>query len=224
MSEGISEPTFLQWQSVSALSNNHVSRVAAMIPVIGYLLLYNDQIADALEFSALAGGVDTFMLSSSQKLRLSFVGSCALLIANLGSIIGAPKVLNTASSDIQFAEQVIESYSLSEIQEIDRVVMSEAWVQRTPNALHDDYYVERRNTKNGLTLGYRFKKEFLIGRPNMRSNPSDYIRSISREWWAGQMHNSRALRYTCLSFAVSGFAMLVLPTLDILQAVLRALV
>ncbi|MEC8293565.1 MAG: hypothetical protein VX083_08725 [Pseudomonadota bacterium] len=223
MSEGSSEPRFLQWQSVSALSNNHISRVAAMIPVIGYLLLYNDQIADALEFTTLANGKDTFILSSGQKLRLSFVGSCALLIANLGSVIGAPKVLNGASSDIQFADKVIDSYSLSEIQEMDRAVMSETWIQRTPDTLHEDSYLDVRNSKSTGTLGFRFKQELIGNNRHMRSGAPEYIRSIAREWWAGEMHNFPILRYACLAFAISGFSMLALPSLDILQAVLRTL-
>lgn len=215
---------FLQWQLVAALSNNHISRVAALIPALGYLLLYNDQIASALEFNFLAGTENgensTFILKSLDKLRLSFVGSCCLLLANIGTLIWCPSLVKLARSDTEFADKVLESYSLSEIQEMEKKVISNGWRLRTPDHLHEDNFLAAKSKEKFLIQGFRFKREFMNW-PNMRGGTSEYMRSISREWWAGQMHAAPLARYASFGLAFVGFSMLALPTLDIFQAVLR---
>ena len=51
----------------------------------------------------------------------------------------------------------------------------------------------------------------------------DYLRALSREWWSGQMHADRAWRYATLAIAGAGYVMLLIPTLDITQAVVADL-
>lgn len=44
-----------QWQSVERVANNDLTRVVALLSIIGYLILFNDQIAETASFRMIAG-------------------------------------------------------------------------------------------------------------------------------------------------------------------------
>ncbi|WP_298975878.1 hypothetical protein [uncultured Roseobacter sp.] len=52
----------------------------------------------------------------------------------------------------------------------------------------------------------------------------DYLRGLSREWWDGQMHKDPGWRYAILLVASVWHAMLLIPTVDITQAVVSNLI
>ncbi|WP_170337317.1 hypothetical protein [Ruegeria arenilitoris] len=44
-----------QWQSVERVTNNYITRVVALLSIIGYLILFNDQIAEKASFWMISG-------------------------------------------------------------------------------------------------------------------------------------------------------------------------
>lgn len=72
----------------------------------------------------------------------------------------------------------------------------------------------------------RAKKTVIFGyRPDVRahmfSDHGDYIDFLAREWWTGMMHTHRAARLASITLGITGYSMLAVPSLDIVQAVLR---
>ena len=59
----------------------------------------------------------------------------------------------------------------------------------------------------------------LANKNYIMNKSEDYLRALSREWWSGQMHADQAWRYAILAIAGAGYVMLLIPTLDITQAV-----
>ena len=45
----------MHWETVKAVANNDFTRVVGLIPIAGYLILFNDEIVGMLSFDALAG-------------------------------------------------------------------------------------------------------------------------------------------------------------------------
>lgn len=45
----------VRWETVKAVANNDFTRVVGLIPIAGYLILFNDEIVGMLSFNALAG-------------------------------------------------------------------------------------------------------------------------------------------------------------------------
>ena len=48
----------------------------------------------------------------------------------------------------------------------------------------------------------------------------DHIDQASREWWIGQMNSRPFSRYAAMVFGCLGYLLLVIPTIDIAQAVI----
>lgn len=226
MSEVKIDPFFLRWDFIEKIADNEISKIVGIVPLVGYLILFNDSLLDTLSFSDFAGvsteGDTPFFWSSITKLRSTFFGSILLLLANLSFRAASPRVLTHSKSDIQFSEKVTDSYSLMEIQSIERDVMSENWSLRSDeiwNEVSQRYkgVEEFRSRLNNLKLaGFQERKFVMGGEP-------EYVQLISREWWLGEMHSKKPIRILTVMLSTFGYSMLALPTIDIAQAVVRDL-
>lgn len=205
-----------QWRAVKAVSNNDLSRVMGLVPLAGYLILFNDEIADLASFDALAGvaenTVSPFFLDGLTKLRLLFFGSLLVFGSYVLYRAFRPPILDWSNGEIEFSSRVQESYTAPEIASMETQVFSSGWKPRL-----EVFWI---------FLGAERTKPMLIGyRPDVRrimfDKHGDYISFLAREWWAGMMHIRRPARITSMIMGITGYIMLAVPTVDIAQAVLR---
>lgn len=209
----------VQWRVVKAVANNDLSRVMGLIPLAGYLILFNDEIARLASFDTFAGvsedSVSPFFLDGLSKLRLVFFGSLFVFSSFVIYRLFRPPVLDWSNGEIEFASRVTESYTVPEIASMEAQVFSADWTRRR------ETFWKFRNSVH--------EKPKLIGyRPDVRglmfSEHADYISFLAREWWAGMMHTRRFARVASLALAISGYVLLAVPTMDIAQAVLRDII
>jgi hypothetical protein len=209
----------LRWEFVKGVANNDFTRVVTLIPIAGYLILFNDEIAGMASFDALAGVGEAdrspFFMGGLTKLRLVFFGSLFVLCSFLIYRLFRPDVLEASKNDLEFSELVRQRYSVYELAQIEERVHSESWVERTE--VFWKVFGQQR-PKKPVVSGYRPDV-----RAQMFSKHGDYIGFLAREWWDGMMHTYRPARISSMAFGVGGYAMLAIPTLDIAQAVLRHL-
>lgn len=215
-----SELWFLRWDFIEKVASNELSRLIGIIPVAGYLILFNDALVDKLSFRVMAGLDETasspFFLSSVAKLRLAFFGSLLVILANLLFRLAAPRILVHSKSDIDFSNTVIGSYSVLEIHEIERDICSDGWQMRSPLVLTDR--TGQLRLKQSIP-----RLQGIFERINLVKGHPDYIRALAREWWLGAVHTKRIFRIVTFFSCLTGYLMLSLPTIDIGQAVLRDL-
>lgn len=208
-----------QWRAVKAVANNDLSRVMGLVPLAGYLILFNDEITSLASFDAFAGvtanAVSPFFLEGLTKLRLVFFGSLFVFGSFVIYRVFRPPVLDWSSSEIEFSSRVQESYTAPEIASMEAQVFSLGWKPRL-----EVFWI---------FLGAERTKPKLIGyRPDVRrimfDKHGDYISFLAREWWAGMMHIRRPARITSMIMGITGYIMLAVPTVDIAQAVLRDII
>lgn len=206
---------FTQWPFIKAIANNDLSRIIGLVPLAGYLILFNDEIARFASFDTLAGVTDqtgtTFLIGSVTKLRLVFFGSLFVFGSNVFYRIWHPPVLDGSSSEIEFAGRVREDYTVREIASMEADVYSEGWRPRLEIFW---VFLDSLRTKP-ILQGYRTDV-----RGHMFRKHGDYISFLAREWWVGMMHRSRPARLSALALGTAGYVLLAIPTIDIAQAVL----
>ncbi|AUC55893.1 hypothetical protein CDO87_15485 [Sagittula sp. P11] len=207
----------VRWETVKSVANNDFTRVVGLIPIAGYLILFNDEIAGMLSFNALAGvgGAErsSFLLDGLSKLRFVFFGSLLVLCSFLIYRLFRPEILEAAKNDLEYSELVRQRYSVYELAQIEERVHSESWVERTEAFW---MVLGKKRTKKPVVAGFRPDS-----RTQMFSKHGDYIGFLAREWWVGMMHTYKPARICSLTLGVLGYAMLAVPSLDIAQAVLR---
>lgn len=207
----------LRWETVKVVANNDFTRVVGLIPLAGYLILLNDEIAGMLSFDALAGvsgeEKSPFLLNGMTKLRLVFFGSLCVLFSYLTYRLFRPEELEAAKTELEFSELVMQRYSVYELAQIEEQVHSESWVERT-----EAFWIMLGSQRSKKPVVSGFRPD---ARSDMFSRHGYYIGFLAREWWVGKMHTYKPARICALVLGVLGYGMLALPTFDIAQAVLR---
>ena len=204
-----------QWRAVKAVANNDLSRIIGFVPLAGYLILFNDEIANLTSFDTFAGiketSISPFFLEGLTKLRLVFFGSLFVFGSYVTYKVFRPPVLDWSNGEIEFSSRVQESYTVQEIASMEAQVFSAGWMPR-----REGFWI---------FLGFTRTKPMLTGyRPDVRltmfTKHGDYISFLAREWWAGMMHIRRSARIASMTLGIAGYCMLALPTLDLAQAVI----
>lgn len=209
----------IRWDAVKGLADNGFTRVVLLIPIAGYLILFNDQISSILSFDALAGvregDASPFFFDGLTKLRFVFFGSLFVLLSFGLYRVFRPDVLDFSRNDLEFSEVVRQQYSVDELIKIEAEVYANSWRERL-----EAFWIvlEQPRPRKPVISGFR---------PDLRSKMfnqrGDYISLLVREYWVGMMHTYRFARVASLLCGVVGYLLLTLPTLDIAQAVLRHL-
>ena len=206
----------IRWNFVEKVANNNLSKIIGLVPLVGYLILFNDQIANLASFDTIANAQDDnfspFLLSSLVKLRFVFFGSLLVLLSNLTFNLFRPPVLEQSKGDIEFSARVRDSYSVYEIASMEEQVLSDDWKPRSP--FYWEILGEVRSTKPKVS-GFRPDARVAMFRDH-----ADYIHFLAREWWSGMIHTYRSARVIALAFGVVGYSLLAIPTIDISQAVI----
>lgn len=206
----------VQWNSVEKVANNELARIVGLVPLVGYLILFNDEIAGIASFTIIAGvendNVSPFILSSLAKMRFVFFGSLFVLFANLTFRVFRPPVLENSKGDMEFSTRVRDSYSVYELASMEAQVFSDHWKPRSPFFW---MVSDKIRSKKAVVSGF---KPHL--RARMFSAHGDYIHFLAREWWAGKMHTFRGARLASMILGITGYILLAIPTFDISQAVI----
>lgn len=206
----------MQWTFIKGLANNDMSRVIGLVPLAGYLILFNDEIARLASFDTLAGvtgnAESTFLLGSVTKLRLVFFGSLFVFISYVVCRIWQPDVLDNYRSEIEFAGRVQENFTVQEIASMEAQVFTKRWQPRLA-----EFWIILGSERTAPVLsGWRPD-----ARRSMLVKHGDYINLLAREWWTGLMLTNRSARLASLVFGCLGYLLLAVPTMDIAQAVIR---
>jgi hypothetical protein len=87
--------------------SGNLVRVAAFVPVLGYLIIFNDGIAQYLTFHRIAPSDPdiSFFLASETRLRLIYFGLISLGLAELLYILRRPHVIKLGRDFLDYKEK-----------------------------------------------------------------------------------------------------------------------
>ena len=97
-----------RWSDYVFLFDGWIANCSLAVPVIGYLILFNDTIAQHLSFNRLAGeNVIGFGLSALSRLKLIYFGLIFLGSANIIYRIRRPFVFKFGRSEPEYVENAL---------------------------------------------------------------------------------------------------------------------
>src|SRR5216683_2628609 len=102
------------WSDYLYLFDGWVAKCAMGVPVIGYLILFNDSISQHLSFNKLASkNVLGFGLSSGARLKLIYFGLIFLGSANILYRIHRPFVFKIGTNQFEYVENALKHFTVS---------------------------------------------------------------------------------------------------------------
>lgn len=96
------------WQDYTFLFRGNIAKVSAFVPLVGYLLIFNDGITEYLTFENLAPqDSSTFFFSSETRLRFVYFGLIFLGLSEAIYIIRRPYVIKLGDSFWNYKDRIM---------------------------------------------------------------------------------------------------------------------
>jgi hypothetical protein len=75
--------SILTWSRLRAVGKSQAAKVTVLLPLVGYLIIFNKDVADFLRLAAQFAGADDAQFGVAPKLMLVYVGACAIALGQV---------------------------------------------------------------------------------------------------------------------------------------------
>jgi hypothetical protein len=75
--------SMMTWSRLRGIGKSSAARVTVLLPLVGYLIIFNKNVADFLQLAAQFAGKSDAHLGISSKLMLVYVGTCAIALGQV---------------------------------------------------------------------------------------------------------------------------------------------
>lgn len=190
------------------------------VPVVGYLILFNDNVSQHLSFNRLASeNVIGFGLLPATRLKLIYFGLIFLGSSNILFRLRRPFVFKIGISQFEYVENALRHFTLSAYVDINGVIRQEG--HHTP---HGDYYDSEYNAFLNLALGgtnsARQRDESIADWTGAKNKYEGLLRSMLMENFSRNNIRRRFSLTWCIFISLAGYALLLVPSADLFTKVL----
>jgi hypothetical protein len=217
------------WPNYVLLFDGWVARCAMTIPIIGYLIVFNDAIAQHISFDKLASeSTSAFGLSASARLKLVYLG---LLFVGLASLLyrwKRPWVMRLANNQIDYVDKALKHFSVGDyITCHGRIRHSDRDPYTIDGKYYDSEWEDFLEAATGSRPGASLREASTrSGHWNeAKSKFEGLLRSMLNEtFFCEAFHTRRGWLIFCLALAAIGYPLLAIPSLDLLMKVLTLII
>jgi hypothetical protein len=209
------------WSDYIYLFDGWVAKCAMAVPIIGYLILFNDTISQHLSFNKLAGeNVLSFGLSSVARLKLIYFGLIFLGSANILYRIRRPFVFKIGTNQFEYVETALKHFTLSAYIDIHGLIRYEGH-----HTLHGKYYDAEYEAFLNLAAGEKGERlqrdESTADWTQAKRRYEGLLRSMLIEnFYRNNVKRRLSLSY-CIFLSLFGYVLLLIPSLDLFLKVLK---
>jgi hypothetical protein len=210
------------WSKYVILFDGWIAKCAMAVPIVGYLILFNDSISQHLSFNKLADeNTLRFGLSSITRLKFIYFGLIFLGSANILYRIRRPFVLKIGTNQFDYVEKGLVHFTVSAYIDINGDVRHNGHY-----TLHGKYYDAEFDGFLDLALG----KPGAVGRDESTANwlaaKNKYeglLRSMLIENFFRNNIKRRVSLSFCIVLSLSGYILLLIPSADLFIKVMTVI-
>lgn len=211
-----------KWPDYVWALDGWIARASLGIPLLGYLIIFNDTVAGYLSsFDLLAGPPPAWhFIDGATRLKMMYLGLVALAAANAVYFWRRPRLMKWGTSADSFIDNAMRSFKVGDFVRIHSTISDR-------DALTQDgkYYTAEWEQFLGLADGER-------GGPNRQADFSgvhfeeakarfgSLLRSMLADYYFGAVIQRRAALIICLAFAAIGYVLLAIPAIDLFLRVM----
>lgn len=195
-------PRFIHWSAVNTLSNSFAARATILIPLIGYLILFNEKMSDYLNLIGVLNGSDNHHGISLRLLSL-YMGLCFVAAAVMIYSLRCPREIKGFNTAPEFISQVQDTISGPSLRVIEVAVSS------VPG-MEDEFEALRM-----VRVGNGFEVEL---------DKENYVRGLLFLYFQILDECREYSRLICLVLYGLGFAFIAMPSLAVFWRIVRIFV
>lgn len=208
------------WSRYVFMFDGWIAKCAMAVPVIGYLIIFNDSISQHLSFNKLANeDALRFGLSAIARLKLIYFGLIFLGSANILYRIRRPYVLRIGTNRFDYVEKALTHFTVSDYIDIDGEIRHYGH-----HTLHGKYYDSDFGAFVDLALGKSGAAGNQGSSANWLTAKNKYeglLRSILIENFFRNNIRRRVSLSFCIILSFVGYMLLLIPSADLFIKVLR---
>ncbi|MGL4974598.1 MAG: hypothetical protein ACRC56_04830 [Bosea sp. (in: a-proteobacteria)] len=215
------------WSDYVDVLDGWIPRLSFAMPIVGYLILFNDSIAKHLTFTELTSGHSSLGLSGGDRLKFLYLGLVFLGLANIIYRWKRPYVIRRAQDLNSYVEMGLKNFTLNTFFELHVKIRNSGFDAYTPEG---DYYTSDWDAFYGHATGD------IAGERNSGADPKrahwveakakyeHILRSILKEtFFREDTRTRRGWLTTCLAIAAIGYILLAVPSIDLFMRVMAAI-
>jgi hypothetical protein len=210
------------WSKYILLFDGWLAKCSMAMPIVGYLILFNDSISHHISFNTLASeSMIGFGLTPIARLKFVYFGLIFLGLANILYRVRRPFILKIGKDEFEYVERALRHFTVSAYIDIHGTIRYEG-----NHTLHGKYYDAEYDAFLNLALGEqgsaRQRNEATADWNGAKSKYEGLLRSMLIENFARNVVTRRHSLTACLIFSFVGYFLLLIPSADLFAKVLAA--
>lgn len=209
-----------RWSDWVPYIDGWVPKFALFVPILGYLVLFNDQFSEYFEFTDLANeDLSDFGLSAIVRLRMIYFGLIFLGLSNFTYRFTRPYMFRFGSNILDFTKTGLDFFNYTFYRNIhEQIRKSDPYTQ--DGKYYDsewEGFVNSSLNKNEGTDNVKYSGNWEEGKLKYGS----LLRSmLSEHFFANDIQGRKWLTF-CIFLSSAGYTLLVIPSADIFVKVIR---
>lgn len=212
------------WSKYVDLLDGTIPRLSYAVPIVGYLILFNDGIARNLTFLELTSGHSAIGLSGSARLKMLYLGLVVLGLANILYRWQRPYVLRLARNQTDYVDAGLKNFTINTFVELQGSIRHSSFGHYTVYGKYDPVEWERflHHALGANDGGPNSVRKDSTGHwVEAKARYEHLLRSILIEtFFRETTRTRRGWLVACLLIAGLGYVMLAVPSADLFLKVM----
>lgn len=208
------------WSDYVSYIDGWIPRLSLTVPIVGYLILFNDTIGQAMKFAQLTGSaLDSFGLTGQERLRCVYFGLIALGLGNFVYRLKRPYVFRHGTNASDFVRNGLEFFTLGDFIEMHHAIRREHLTR--DGKYYDSEWDGFRQAATDANEG-RDDVQRTGSWEVARTRYGSLLRSILRETFFRADVSRRIWLVLCLFMSTIGYVLLAIPSVDLFVKVIAS--
>ncbi len=106
-----SEKWLFTWNRLRPILSSDLSRATVAIPIIGYLIIFNDTVFEAISFDKITSGHGTLVFDSKTRFQFLYFGLLVIALSTIWFRYRSPTAVRLASDTFEYQRIAFENFS-----------------------------------------------------------------------------------------------------------------
>lgn len=208
------------WSEWVPYIDGWIPRFALFVPIVGYLILFADQVGGSLHFTHLAGPAPEFGLTGQERLRFVYFGLFALGVSNFIYRLKRPYQFRFGTNRIDYSRSGLESFTYQDFVALHHEIRS-----KNHYTLDGKYYDSEWDgfKEAAINRGEGTERVERTGHwEDAKSKYGSLLRSILSETFFRSSIQRRPWLIICIVLSTLGYLLLLAPSADLFFKVLSS--
>lgn len=210
-----------RWSDYTSLIDGRLARLSLAIPIVGYLIIFNDYIAQHISFNILTSDNDiSWGLSSLLRLKLLYLGLVIIGSANIVYYLRRPHSLKLGRTETDYINYGLRYFGVYNFITIHNMIRTKGHLTMA-GKYYDSEYDAFLELAVGKDTGRHYEKDARsINWKEARDRYEHLLRSMLEENYFRSDTGRRFSLSVCIALALIGYVLLAIPSVDLFIKVL----